>query len=592
MNKRDVEVYNLLLNSEKYITSLEMSKIIGCSEKTIRNSLDRIEKELDKFDIKYKLERKQSVGIKLDVEDDYVINDNIDLLILDLLKNGSNYITDLQKKYFISYNEIRKQIMLISYKLKNYDIDLDIKQKQGIVLDCKKCKLNKYLKDFFFERIDNNIDQLLNYYYSETEIKIIDRIINEFQNEEDIILTDYSKNYIKILLLNSSEKEESFELNTNHWISILRNKMKLYLNFEINKEGIDSLLNFFESKNFFENVDFLELQNYKIDQLIENLEKHFAEIGENFLSNDKELISNLKNHLKLTLYKRKNGKNSKNPICNEIKEQYPYYFNEVFNVVEKFNSCNQSIISVDEVAFIVIYVVAVEKISNYKKIKALVVCNFGRILSKYLIEILRNNFEWIDFEDAIGVEEIKNYNIEDYLVFSTIKLEDCDYIKIPGYIDDSYIEEIKIDVIRKNSNYVKLFSNERFKLGVNLTNKEEVIKKIVQKSEILGLVEKYYLDSVIYRESLDSTEVGEGIVLLHGDDKFIKKSHISFYNLASPIDWEEDQVKYIFLIAVKKYDYERYDMRQFFKQLIKLKTETNKIEELSSLEDFVKLLSR
>lgn len=592
MNKIDIEVYNLLVNSEIYITAIEMSELIGCSEKTIRNSLDRIEKELDSLQIKYILERKQSKGIKLDVKENYDINENIDFLMLDLLKNKNNYLTDLQKKYYLSYNGIRNQITLISYKLKRYDIDLEIKQRQGIILECEKGKIKTYLKEFFIKRIDKNLDLLLEYYYPNVTINLVNRIVDEFEVEEEIILTNYSRNYLKILILTFEKNSESSNLKTNVWTEKLRRKIYLYLNIKLNQDEIVELKKFFESRNFLENVDFLELKNDKIDELIESLDEHFNQIGEKFLSKDKNLTSNLKNHLKLTLYKNKNNENSKNPIFNEIKEQYPYYFNEVFNVVEEFNSKNHNVISIVEVSFIVIYILTVEKSTKYKKSKAVIVCNFGNLLSKYLIEILRNNFEWIDFGKTIAVDELKNYNMKDYLIFSTIQLTGYDYIKIPKYIDKSYIDNIKIDVIKKKSNYIKLFSKDRFKIGIDIKSRDEVISRIVGNSYKLGLVEEEFLATVMYREKLDSTEIGKGLVLLHGDDEHVKESHISFFKLNNAIDWKDDKVKYIFLIAVKKFEYEKYDMRQFFKQLIKLKDEICKIEEIQSLEQMKILLSK
>ncbi|MCI5839424.1 MAG: PTS sugar transporter subunit IIA [Peptoniphilaceae bacterium] len=590
MNKNDEKIYDLLVNSNKYITTEEISKIIGCSEKTVRNSLDRIEKKLNSLNFNYILERKQTKGIKLKVQEKCIFNE-IDFLYLDLLKK-KNYITDLQKKYYLSYGEIKKYIRIISNNLKKYDINLEIKQKQGIILNFKKEKLNNFLKDFFIERIDNKLDELLNYYYGKTKIKIVDRIISEFQVEERITFTDFSKNYLKILILNVNNISEISNIKSNMWINEIKVKIKKYLNLNISRENTFEFLRFFESKNFLENVDFLCLKNEKIDELICNLNSHFNEIGEKFLSLDKDLMYNLKNHLKLTIYRQRNNYDNKNPISGEIKEQYPYYYNEVFNVVDEFNKKNDYNISIDEVAFITIYIIAVEKSSNYKNTKALLVCNFGNTLSKYTIEILKNNFEWIDFEKAISREELKNYNEKNYLIFSNLKLEGYEYIKIPKNINETYIEKIKTTVTKKNSNYLKLFSEKNFKIINKILTKKDAIDKIVLNSYSLGFVEEKYLQTVIHRENLDSTEIGNGIVLLHGDEKYVKKSHISIFITRNKIKWQEDNVKYIFLIAVKKNEYEKYDMRQFFKALIKFKENIDKKEEFNSLKDFKEILSR
>lgn len=587
MNKNDISLYNILVESDNYLTTKEISQKIGCSEKTVRNSLDRIEKELDNLKIKYEMTRKQSKGIKLEVEEDYDINETRDFLILDLLKNNRNYLQDLKDKYYLSYNEIRRQIVLISYKLKSYGIEIEIKQKQGILLKANEENINNYLKTFLEERIDNDIDKFINYYYDTTKIKITDRIIQEFQIEEKIILKEYARNYLRILILNATNDNNLKKLNikTNCWVESIREKVKLYLNIEMTNKDIYQIKNFIKSKDFIQNIEFKELKDSKIYELIENIDNHFKQIGEEFIYDNKDLIYNLKDHIKLTLYKIKNKENIRNPICNEIKEEYPYYFNEVFKVVEEFNKGNKNIITIDEIPYIVIYIITIEKSTHHRRTKAIVVCNYGAGISKYLIEILKNNLEWIDFEKSISIEEIDSMNLEDYLIFSTMNLEGYDYIKIPANISENYIKNLKTDMIKKNSNYLKLFSKNLFKEKATIYSKKEAIDLIVKNSNDLNLVTKDYIDTVKYREKLDSTEIGKQMVLLHGDDSFVKKSHISFYKLEKPIQWQEDKVKYIFLIAVKKTEYEKYDMRDFFRQIIKLKDNMDLLEKVKTLND-------
>ena len=207
------------------------------------------------------------------------------------------------------------------------------------------------------------------------------------------------------------------------------------------------------------------------------------------------------------------------------------------------------------------------------------------------MEILRNNLEWIDFEKSISIEEIDSIDLENYLIFSTIKLEGYDYIRIPANISENYIKSLKTDIIKKNSNYLKLFSKNLFKANAPILSKKEAIYSIVKNSYNLSLVTKEYIDTVIYREKLDSTEIGKQMVLLHGDDSFVEKSHISFYKLERPIQWKEDDVKYIFLIAVKKTEYEKYDMRDFFRQIIRLKDNIDVLEDVETINSLKQALT-
>ena len=97
-----------------------------------------------------------------------------------------------------------------------------------------------------------------------------------------------------------------------------------------------------------------------------------------------------------------------------------------------------------------------------------------------------------------------------------------------------------------------------------------------------------YKDSIFHREEIASTEVGNGMVLLHGNPSYILKSSISYIKLNNEIFWDSEKVNVIILLSILPTEYERYNIKDFFRKLhmikqLKLFDKINDLEELKSL---------
>lgn len=587
MNKLDQELLQILINEKSYLSSYDLSKRLACSKRTIYNSLDRIKEYLDNNKITYKLDKIYGKGIFLEVNTSDIKIANIDFdIITDILSKKNLTLRDLMENYYLSYNKLSNMLEEINADMALYNIRIETKQNSGIELIGKEKDINLYKRDLLLEIEDKNF--YLEKFYDKTSI-------NTYQRHVNLIIRElkFDKKINEILLIHLIYLGNLENFNDD---SLKQNQKSFYFSYAKKTEEICKDLNLEKEKlvNYFIKVyERINLKDYllirdsaktKAIELIAALKKHFEKIGDPIFDIDEQKITSLKKHLEESFIRLSNDEKINNPLYESIKKNYPYYYNEVIYITDKFNQQNQIKIPKEEVAYIVIYIITIEKTID-KKLKGVIVCNYGVGISWYIQAILEENIKWIKFNKPINISQFYNENYDDYIVFSTLDLVDRDYIKIPETLSEIDFEKITNQI--NKADYINLFDEKLFFIEDNLPSKKSVINFLADKLESLSYTTKDYKQSILYRELIATTEIGNGIVLLHGDPAFIKKSSISFLRLKKEIFWQEENVDIVILLAVKPSEYEKYNIKDFFSKLHDINK--NLLKNINKLEELIEL---
>ena len=120
MNKREENLIRILYERKNnFVLIKEMAKEENCCDKTVRNSLDRVEEYLNKFSCGLKLERKKGKGICLRIKPHSKVT------LKDIL--GNNYmkedtISDDERRAELSYTLLMstKAVTLEEFSKKYY----------------------------------------------------------------------------------------------------------------------------------------------------------------------------------------------------------------------------------------------------------------------------------------------------------------------------------------------------------------------------------------------------------------------------------------------------------------------------------------
>jgi activator of the mannose operon (transcriptional antiterminator) len=650
MNKREENLIRILYEKKNtFVIVEEMAEHENCSDKTIRNSLDKVEDHISKFSSVLELERIRGKGIRLKVKEDSRITlkdildrdcSNEDILSTDerrfellytlLMDTKPVTLKELSKKYYINREVIVDDLNEIGKRLEKYNLKIISKKKVGTFVEGlekdKREALSQSIKNL--DGFDKVKPTLKNIFMSH-EIDLVNKAIMDLQDHIEVYFTDESSNALAIHVLFMIKR---IKLNqavsiSNDEKNLVKSKLQyswalklagyLEKNFsltfpknEITYLAVHLLGMRYSVSNDIELIDFTSGTDSNImDILLDRLLNNMEQTCKVSFKSDEILIAGLRLHLYGSLNRIKYGLSLENPLFEDIKRMSPYLYYEALDTVDRFNSEYNINIPKEEVAYITVHFQAsIERYNNIlsKKYSAVVVCHLGIGVSNYLKIKLEKIFSWIDFRDNISVKEIRKYmkyNSVDF-IFSTVDIGNLDlkYIKIGPIIDKIEESRIKEAVNNhmvhnelKNETKIHKFIDEKFIfLKKELKNKVEVIELITSKLYELGRVDSKFHKSVFTRELIDSTEIGNFLAIPHGDTNHIIFSTISILTLEEPILWCDEKVQIVFLLAVKKEDYLKDDtMRSFFKYLNNLSNNEESLERLikeNNINNFLKLI--
>ncbi|WP_158679124.1 BglG family transcription antiterminator [Anaerococcus marasmi] len=572
-------IENLILTDEIQTIS-DISKNLGVSERTVRTDLDQIEIFLSSY--RLKLVRKPGVGVWVegkeenkikflndlnnkDIENRYSKQWVINSILIDILINEGELNKEyFSRKYFVSKSLLNKYITDLKGICVNNNLDVRINSKHYFYIYGNqmnkvnflyKLLKNKINKDYITEQSDFvinmfiEVSELLKEWFEEG----IDESISNKQIEDItyfiisiMLMPDFSmcKDYIDKNIYGQILK---FNLNLDGFIYNLEKKIKRHIS-SIEKKYI--IIKIYEKLIIFDKykIDELNLKsNLILDDYINNLYELF-----NFeFKIDKNVYCAFINHLSQIIYRAKNKLSIYNPLNIEIKENYKKYFYITKIINSSFNKILRIEINDDEIAYISLYMYIILE-NRTKKIKVGVICQYGVGVSKSLIFRLENEYPNIKFY-SIGINDYYKYNKLD-MYLSTVNTDLFEnFIMISPFLDEGDKARINKHLGNLENNYSLIQKYHIEIIDFEITSKE-LLKLSCIKLHELGYVKEGYYDSVLDREKIGSTEIGNGVVLTHGIPKLVNESVIYFNILKKPVLWKDEEVDLVVILSLTEDD--------------------------------------
>lgn len=537
VNVKDIEPYSpedrfnyilkVLFMSKKSVTMKELYKSLYISRVTLQKDLEKVEQWLSKFNLT--LVKKTNYGIEINGNEE-----NWRKAIAGLLDNNRGY--DGLKE--IIYDDYQGKIDYKSIcKLKEL-INIDYKVVEKIVADAE-AKLKFKFSDEAFVSLIIHIAIAVKRLKEKKDIKLSDEMLKSLkENEEYEIAVQMAMDIEKSFNVKIPESEIGYILLHILGTKLLEGKNdKLSINFENQSEN--------------------ELAVIMAKEII-NISQRALHIN---LSNDRQLLNGLILHLRPTINRLKYGLTLRNTILKEIKENYI----EIFGAAWMTNTIFERYLGVtmpeEEIGYICLHLAAaVER--NKNPLRALVVCASGIGTSQFISARLERSFKQIDIMDVISIIELKHRNLENIdLIISTVPVE-CikPVLMISPLLNHNDIRRLELFLEESHRGDINNYSANEFinksfiKVKSCSENKEKFIKDMCRDLLNSNYIEKGFVDSVLKREEIYSTEIGWGIALPHGDPEFVKKSCLTVNVLERPLDWGRENVDTVFLLCISMED--------------------------------------
>lgn len=637
ISERDIEIIKILLNTDEPLVADELAERLRVSNKTIRNDLKKIEEYLIKRGLK--LLKKPGTGIMIEGPENKKLDLSTELsssvkfmepfspearknyILRRLFMSNKNItIKELAEELYVSKVTIHKDLESVEEWLSKYNLKLIKKTNYGIeisgdeenwrnaaasliVSNKGQDEIKELLYDDYTGRIDyktlTRLKELIDIDY-----KKLEKIVSNMESRLEFMFSDEA--FISLIIHIAISMER---LRRNKDIRLSKdvlNKLKRHEEYTIAEKAAKEIEENFNIKLPDSEVGYIllhilgaKMQQNKLDDIDieikedENIDiavtmaKEIIKIAEKALSvdfsGDSQLLNGLILHLKPTINRLKYGLTLRNPILDQIKENYPDIFGVAWMTSTVFEKYIGKKAGEEELGYITLHLGAAFERAK-KPLRALVVCSSGIGTSQLLavrLERWFKNIEVVDIVSSLSLNDVMSDNVD--FIISTVSVESnkpvinitplltqSDIKKLENFIDEYYESKKIVDV-------------EIIDVDREFEEKITLLKYVVSELIRTGYVKNEYLDDVLKREEVSSTYIGNGIAIPHGYPDNVNKSVISVTRLKKPISWGDGDVTLVIMVSINAADI-KYASR-FFRKLYNNIDDTNFRENLLKMKD-------
>jgi Transcriptional antiterminator len=529
------------------------------------------------------------------------------LLIAFLTQSNSVKLDDIAGEWFLSRSTLQNDVFEVKQYLDKYNLSLENRPYYGMKLIGDESAIRACLTDILWQR------------YMVEDTLTIDRL-------KKTILNDIDLNYLEKILQNQFER---FELKLNAEglgylvfscaVSITRitqgHELHEYRVDKIDSTVIGAAREISEGFSYFLGSVLSDAEfNYLCVQIISRtimdspnqtkslaLVKHILSyINDSYHYNlwpDKELCQDMLIHISSMLSRIKYQIRTTNPLLHEIKQYYPFAYDITLSALTNTEKYTESKMTEDEISYLAVHIgVALER--NYSSgherfAQILLVSELGNAALRMIESKIKRDFPHIKINRTLSYREYEQLSqIEEDFVVSTVRLTEKDkqIVKIAPFPTPYQLEQLgRLAMVDRTMPYIiERFFDEKFFLIIDkpITQKE-LFKIVCQKLEKSGFVNADFYPSVVEREAIVSTLLGENIAIPHSVGLLAKKTVVTTVLVPQGVIWNKNEVaQVIFLLAISKDEYEdAMGIYNLFVNLVKEKS-TKRLLDSKTFDDF------
>ena len=494
-NKRIIQIVDILLKQENYVTIDDISKQINVSNKTIRNDLKIVDQWLSENQLH--LVKKTGVGICIEGEQDAklkisetIMQKNRELvdyspearkifIAMRLLNSEEHYrIYELANELYVSRATIHKDIIEVSDLFDKEKIKLHRKNNHGLQIEGKERNKRNLLIELMVQ--DNGYQMFRNIVNDDNYecdgsivfagLDINDDELNEFvrivMKSDNPYLMELPFDTLVFVLLHifvsfirvsqkhtvTLSKEFLEELQQQPFfdeIKAITDVLADYYHIQFNEMEVRYLqvycisLQNSKSTNESDEQEAIEVASALIDSWSEQLQLP--------LKDDEELFDSLYAHLYPAITRFRHNILIENPLIHEIHNLYKNTYKIAENSVSYINDKYQIQVSKEEIGYLALHLAAA--LDYFKEpLKTILVCNSGIGTNNLLINKLKEQIPEINIVDQESFVSIYERPLDDIeLIISTIELHlktTKPILKISPLLKDYDLVRLK-EIIRK-----------------------------------------------------------------------------------------------------------------------------------------------
>ena len=624
ITKKHAIIVKYLNDKDGYTTSNELATLLDVSTKTIKRYISDINDYLKKHDVEISSSR--GIGYKLNGSKSSILNvvkeakkyingfveddsdeSRISTTICMFINNTYVSIEDISEKLNLSIGATNRLTSKIKESIKKYDLTIKSKPYHGSYIFGEEINLRQLITDYAIKSDGRNKIKVYLDNISEQDIRSIENTLGDHLRKQDVIISDkdfnllVSKIIVSIFRSKSGYSDGIKSLNTGyrlHNYVLIKNLME-----DLSKKIKFSLIE--DEVLYISNYSGVVANSYKnstnkssevelINKLIDESLKDILLISGRDYSQDVDFMNAISEHIKRFINRSKANVISNNPLLSQIKTKFPIEFNLAIFLANKIENKLNVKLNEDELGYIAIHFAAAsERNKKNTSKKICIVCHYGIGTGQLLSEKLKQSISDLNVVGVYPARYIDMATSQDVdLIVSTVDIRDSEkpVIYIDNIFDDDVVESINKALYEKEERRKiinNMFDEEAF-FTIKGEDKQEVMLNLCDKLKEKGFIEERSIKSILDRENISSTEIGNLVAIPHTIIESDKKSIIGVAVLENSIIWDKQEVQLVFMVFFNPKEKHNFSIFKYLYNFIK---DEGGVRGIIKICDFKKLMT-
>jgi transcriptional antiterminator len=260
------------------------------------------------------------------------------------------------------------------------------------------------------------------------------------------------------------------------------------------------------------------------------------------LLDDAQLHADLLTHIKTMITRVRYQIMIPNPLLDNIKQHYPMAWDMTLAAVSSWGKYTPYAISENEIGFLVLHIgVGLERhynIGYQRQPQVLLVCDTSNAMVRMIEAILQRKYPQLEIAATLSQREYEQrQEVAEDFVISTVRISEKDkpVVTIAPFPTDYQLDQIgKLVLVDRTRPWMlnKYFDEAHFQVIDAPMDRQTLFATLCQQLQREGFVGAEFHDSVVEREAIVSTMLGDGIALPHALGLLAKKTVV--YTVIAP----------------------------------------------------------
>lgn len=607
----------------------ELAKRLSVSTRTIRTDVLALNEILIKYGAQIHYER--GIGYQLIIENEQLFanlphkqsqlkttprtsKERVQALLIHFLTNPQSIkLDDLADEWFISRSTLQGDMAEVREYLDKYHLSFDKKPHYGIKLIGAETSIRVCLTDIFWQMYsiedERAIQQLQQDILNDIDLNYLEKVLQNSVDRFDLKITPEGLRYLlyscAISIIRITTGQELLEYEPDDIDDVIKKAalgivegFSYFLGSSVSEAECNYLSVQVAARCV---IDYSETVGGMMHNqvLVTHILNYINDTYNYDLRHDEKLISDLSTHITSMIARVKYQIRSSNPLLDEIKQYYPFAYDITLSAITNTEPLIEYKLSEDEIGYLTVHIgVALERNYNIgyeRHPHVLLVSDSGNATLRMIEAKIKRDFPQIQITKTVSLREYEQLiSIEEDFVVTTVRLSEKDkpIVKIAPFPTPYQLEQLgRLAMIDRTRPYIlEKFFNEKFFMIINQAiSQEELFTLVCRKLEEAGYVTAEFYPSLVEREAIVSTMLGEGIAIPHSVGLLAKKTTVVTILAPQGIAWgndKNDTANVIFLLAISKDEYEEaMAIYSLFVNFVKEKA-TKRLLNSQSFNDF------